>query len=176
MARSDVFIEAGNDYREVSIGGRRNSHSGYSWINFDYFKEGVRQVPDRRYKKQEVFRDEVYKEYSNTTSVTTRVWRGEDGRASITAYSSPPIDIPQGILSYSFNVNDVGISVDPWEVNTVFRVLKEHEETIHLGLVTFTIDAIISKHLEFKDEVILKVYRRFYEVLQEFEPNRVGID
>jgi len=35
MARTPVFINVSNDYREVSVGGRKKSYNGNVWLNSD---------------------------------------------------------------------------------------------------------------------------------------------
>ena len=130
MPRSNVYLTASNDYREVGVGGRGNSNSGRSWINMDVYKEEVQSVRDKRFKKQEVFNDEMVKVWEGEQNVTTKVYREEDGRASITFSLSPADNLPVGNTSIRICFKEVGFTVDPAELYIIVDALPKTSHRI----------------------------------------------
>lgn len=105
--RSNVFIDAGNDYRDTSIGGRRQSNSGWSNIQFDWFKKEEVEVPDKRYKKQEVMRTVENCVASGTDRLYSKVRRECDGSVSASVtFPVPPKNTPEGVFSCMVDLSD----------------------------------------------------------------------
>lgn len=77
MARVAVFGEMTGDNRTVSVGGRSKNKGIKAWINFDYFKTQKRE--SKRSPKGYV----EEKIDSGTNSVTTDVWRNEEGKVFV---------------------------------------------------------------------------------------------
>lgn len=123
MGRCKVYVEAGNDFREVSIGGRRgNPDSGFSWINFDWFKLGTVKRPDKRFKKQEVLVEKIEKIYEGTNSVRTSVYRDDDGSVNVHFKFNECSKIPKDVARVHLDFDGLSMHFDVADI----RLIKEY--------------------------------------------------
>lgn len=173
MARCDVFVRAGNDYRETSIGGRRNSSSGYSWINFDWFKGKWIERPNRQYKDPETAPKvtEFHTDASGTSSVSTRVTRSDNGSVRISVSFDDIRDIPEDVVSVSIDFDGVGIHFDVADV----KLVKEYFNVQNMDgiaiLAAFALIPDIKRMIAAEESGLLTKK----EALEEFTKKRDAI-
>lgn len=114
MARSNVFVRAGNDYRETSVGGRRNSNKGWSWINFDWFRGHWTTRPDKRFKNPEIAPKitEFVTDVKGTSSISTEVCRHKNGSVEARVIIRGTEDVPNGLFDLMVDIDGKVLCLD----------------------------------------------------------------